>query len=395
MADLAKTDITGMESAGRVVPLYKGDYSSTASYQILDVVLYNNSSYIAKQTTTGNTPPTTQNFNDYWQLIAKGIIDADISDATVEFMQAETRTNIESGEDGKTLFGKIKKWFADLKSVAFSGSYNDLSDRPAIPSAVAVKGNAESSYRTGNVNLTPENIGAIATSKVLTTAEQINANTDTSNVAGATAVKAMVSQMNSNLIKSDTWLPGNGYNPFTDSSKISVYSVNPGLKPAQGLPSDVNNYGTVLSFNNVTYPVMIYQSVLGELAIWSTNSNVWRATFPAINRITLALVDENLAGYGQSSPMMECMVYGHLCLINFKFGIKGGIGSWEVKKIATGTPTPLGANVSYCCNPVISGGQGGEVMVTADYEGNLIVQGREQALSNNNWLEGTLIYFVP
>lgn len=200
MADLAKTDITGMESAGRVVPLYKGDYSSTASYQILDVVLYNNSSYIAKQTTTGNTPPTTQNFNDYWQLIAKGIIDADISDATVEFMQAETRTNIESGEDGKTLFGKIKKWFADLKSVAFSGSYNDLSDRPAIPSAVAVKGNAESSYRTGNVNLTPENIGAIATSKVLTTAEQINANTDTSNVAGATAVKAMVSQINSNML---------------------------------------------------------------------------------------------------------------------------------------------------------------------------------------------------
>lgn len=33
-----------------------------------------------------------------------------------------------------------------------------------IPSAVAVKGNAESSYRTGNVNLTPANIGAVATS---------------------------------------------------------------------------------------------------------------------------------------------------------------------------------------------------------------------------------------
>ena len=46
---------------------------------------------------------------------------------------------------------------------SFSGSYNDLSNKPTIPAAVAVKGNAESSYRTGNVNLTPANIGALAT----------------------------------------------------------------------------------------------------------------------------------------------------------------------------------------------------------------------------------------
>ena len=45
---------------------------------------------------------------------------------------------------------------------SFSGSYNDLSNKPTIPAAVAVKGNAESSYRTGNVNLTPANIGALA-----------------------------------------------------------------------------------------------------------------------------------------------------------------------------------------------------------------------------------------
>lgn len=38
-------------------------------------------------------------------------------------------------------------------------NYNNLSNRPSIPAAVAVKGNAESSYRTGNVNITPANIG--------------------------------------------------------------------------------------------------------------------------------------------------------------------------------------------------------------------------------------------
>ena len=149
------------------------------------------------------------------------------------FSEASTRANIDSGDSFATILGKIKKFFTDLKTVAFtgsysdlsnqptipsvsanpstttatltgieidgtayavqsgsanvqsdwnetdttaddyiknkpslaavatSGSYNDLSNKPTIPAAVAVKGNEESSYRTGNVNLTPANIGAI------------------------------------------------------------------------------------------------------------------------------------------------------------------------------------------------------------------------------------------
>lgn len=49
------------------------------------------------------------------------------------FSTASSRTNIASGESLATLFGKIKKYFTDLKTVAFSGSYNDLSDQPSIP----------------------------------------------------------------------------------------------------------------------------------------------------------------------------------------------------------------------------------------------------------------------
>lgn len=48
------------------------------------------------------------------------------------FSQALTRANIDSGESIPTLFGKIKKFFADLKTVAFSGSYTDLSNKPTI-----------------------------------------------------------------------------------------------------------------------------------------------------------------------------------------------------------------------------------------------------------------------
>lgn len=57
----------------------------------------------------------------------------DINNAKVTFTEAEERTNIESQETMSTLFGKIKKWFTDLKTVAFTGSYMDLSNKPDIP----------------------------------------------------------------------------------------------------------------------------------------------------------------------------------------------------------------------------------------------------------------------
>lgn len=108
-------DITGMEAIGRVLPIYQGEYNNSKAYEETDIVLYNNSSYIALQNTAGNPPPESDNSNEYWQLIAKGII-ANISDTTVKFEQAKIRENIQSDEDVKTLFGKIKKWFAEDKA---------------------------------------------------------------------------------------------------------------------------------------------------------------------------------------------------------------------------------------------------------------------------------------
>lgn len=49
---------------------------------------------------------------------------------TPTFTEATTRANITSGETLSTLFGKIKKFFTDLKTVAFTGSYTDLSNKP-------------------------------------------------------------------------------------------------------------------------------------------------------------------------------------------------------------------------------------------------------------------------
>lgn len=63
--------------------------------------------------------------------------DGDGSNVTVAFEAATKREAPTSGEKLSVLLGKVLKFFSDLKTVAFSGSYKDLSDKPTIPSAAS------------------------------------------------------------------------------------------------------------------------------------------------------------------------------------------------------------------------------------------------------------------
>lgn len=55
---------------GRVVPLFKGNYDAATTYGFLDVVFYDNSSFVALDTTTGNLPTDTS----HWLPVAlKGL----------------------------------------------------------------------------------------------------------------------------------------------------------------------------------------------------------------------------------------------------------------------------------------------------------------------------------
>jgi len=231
---MAESNLT--ENAGRVLLIFTGDYSPERVYNAMDVAYFKNSSYVAKKVTVGNEP---QEQSEYWQILAKGIADGNISDSTSEFEEAKARENIESGEQSKILFGKIKKWFSDLKAVAFSGSFNDLSDKPTADTLGAVKkdgdimtgGLTTTSLRTNEIQsadmlhsvLLKSNSGKsamiekysgnlvsvsgiLAESDILTTEEQIDANTSEKMVAGATAIKSLkinlansIGQINSNL----------------------------------------------------------------------------------------------------------------------------------------------------------------------------------------------------
>jgi len=55
---------------GRILPIFKGDWSDSTRYSKLDIVYYNGSSYVAKQTSTGQEPVLP---SDYWMMVAKGL----------------------------------------------------------------------------------------------------------------------------------------------------------------------------------------------------------------------------------------------------------------------------------------------------------------------------------
>lgn len=150
------------------------------------------------------------------------------------FEEASTRKNISSTDNLSTILGKIKKYFSDLKTVAFTGKYTDLSDKPislknpkslkftggvtaeydgsteksiAIPTSlknpntlnIKFNGTSQTSYdgsATKEVNITPAGISAVNTSTVLTTKEQISANTNANNVTGALVTKSLISDIN-------------------------------------------------------------------------------------------------------------------------------------------------------------------------------------------------------
>jgi hypothetical protein len=120
---------------------------------------------------------------------------------------------------------------ANLKTVATSGSYNDLSNTPTIPAAVAVKGDAEATYRTGNVNLTKANIGL-------------------GNVGNFKAVSTVASQGLSDTEKSN-----------------ARTNIGAGTSSFSGSYNDLSNKPTIPTVNN------------GQLTIQQNGTN--KATFTA------------------------------------------------------------------------------------------------------------------
>ena len=126
-------------------------------------LLYNNAGKVGAKTLTAS---------DVGALSPTG----NASNVTAAFTQASTRANLTTGEKLAVSLGKLMKWFADLKTVAWSGKYTDLTDKPTAlknPNALTLQmGESNEQVYDGSeaktFNVTPANIGALgATEKAV------------------------------------------------------------------------------------------------------------------------------------------------------------------------------------------------------------------------------------
>lgn len=146
----------GYKALGKIGISYKGEYASNTAYERLDAVAHNGSTYLAIKDAPDGAP---RDDKLNWIYLAKGF-SGDIGDSEIAFTEAENRENINTGESVKTVFGKIKKFFADLTAPAFAQMITSKDDLLAtkatgyVPDAKAVA----DTYTELNGKLIAENI---------------------------------------------------------------------------------------------------------------------------------------------------------------------------------------------------------------------------------------------
>lgn len=135
----------GYNALGKIGLSYKGEYDSNTVYERLDAVYHSGSTYLALKDAPAGAPSSD---GTNWKYLAKGF-PSDIGESEIAFEEAAVRENIDTGESIKTVFGKIKKWFADLTAAAFAQVISSNTDLMAnmisgyLVDALAVKNQFE------------------------------------------------------------------------------------------------------------------------------------------------------------------------------------------------------------------------------------------------------------
>lgn len=182
----------------------------------------------------------------------------DIDEATPSFEEAQTRENIASGDTLSVIFGKIKKFFTDLATVAFSGSYNDLSNKPTIPTKVSQLTN-DSGYKTTD---------------------------HTYNFAGVTF---------------NSGSGGSGEHNCNNMAYNGVYYYNAG-GPATSLGMSTNDGATYVQAYNTSWVAQIAQDYRnGSLCVRGRNNGSWSAWKRIIDSSNISVQRVANANYANSA----------------------------------------------------------------------------------------------
>ena len=279
---------------------------------------------------TGNweTPDSTPTQNSAKLITSDAVYNAltaylqktgDGSDVTVAFTQASTRTNLSTGEKLSVLFGKVKKWFADLGTAAFRSATSsitqnstDLVESGAVHTGLASKVDYSdisdeydptATYEVGDLCI-HEN-GLYKCSTAISTAEAWTAAHWTAIALDEVMLKTsdVVNNLNSTeTTKVLSAAQGKALNDIITQSTYEAWS-------ATGVTSGniiIARYGKVriMSFEDVVIP---------------SGSNFSITTLPQADRPAFLTVGSMFAGSGGACASIWVRAYG-------TFGSSGAIG---------------------------------------------------------------------
>lgn len=171
------------------------------------------------------TPENKTNWNKVSEKLDKT---GDASNVTAEFTTATTRSNLTTKEKLSTSLGKIAKWFSDLKTVAFSGSYNDLSNKPASLPASDVSAWAKASTKP---TYTKAEVGLGNVDNTADSAKSVKYATSAGNAT----------KVNNHTVKSD--VPANA--KFTDTTYGVATTTKTGIVKPDGKTITADKDGTL------------------------------------------------------------------------------------------------------------------------------------------------------
>ena len=197
----------------------------------------------------------------------------DASNTKVTFTQSTSRVNLTSGDTLKTAFGKLSKWFVDLKAVAFSGSYNDLSNKPTTlknPKSLTIQQNGgnQTEYDGSTaltVNITKAGIGlGNVENKSSATIRSELTSSNVTTALGYTPINSSATELTNQSL--------DGYRGTNYMGKM-YYSA--GDNSVTGKPSGVDNFWMWVTRNGVGVFSQILMDNKCQLYIRYHNANSW------------------------------------------------------------------------------------------------------------------------
>ena len=143
-----------MRDAGIIGFVPRGEYSPAETYNFLQFVYYNGSTYVAKKETKGNPPSEN---SEYWQILARGGAEGDFASKAIYGDDAVSLGRKEGSVAGNRSIAYGENVVATQRGAVSFGGYNESSGDCSFS---AGRKNNSSAKNTVSMGLNNNSFGA-------------------------------------------------------------------------------------------------------------------------------------------------------------------------------------------------------------------------------------------